>query len=51
MDDFTLLDKAKLPKATFDYITTGSGDEVTMRENVAALQRVADVPRRCMAPA
>ena len=44
VEDFKLLAKAKLPKATFDYITTGSGDEVTMRENVAALQRLHVLP-------
>ena len=33
--DFQTLAAAKLPKATFDYITTGSADEITLRENVA----------------
>ena len=34
----------KLPKATFDFIETGSADEVTLRENVAALQRLKILP-------
>lgn len=44
VEDFKWLAKAKLPKATFDYITTGSADEITMRENVAALQRLKVLP-------
>ncbi len=42
--DFQALAAAKLPKATFDYITTGSADEVTLRENVAAFQRIRILP-------
>jgi isopentenyl diphosphate isomerase/L-lactate dehydrogenase-like FMN-dependent dehydrogenase len=44
VEDFRLLAQAKLPKATFDYITTGSADEVTLRENVAAFQRIKILP-------
>src|SRR5262249_29851265 len=44
VDDFKLLAKAKLPKATFDYITTGSADEITRRENGAAFQRIKLLP-------
>ncbi len=40
VDDFTALAKAKLPKATFEYITTGSEDEVTLKDNVAAFRRI-----------
>ncbi|HND54634.1 MAG TPA: alpha-hydroxy acid oxidase, partial [Pirellulaceae bacterium] len=36
--------EAKLPKATFDYISTGSADEVTLRENTAAFQRFRILP-------
>lgn len=42
--DFQALAAAKLPKATFDYITTGSADEVTLRENVVAFQRIRILP-------
>ncbi|MTV81017.1 alpha-hydroxy-acid oxidizing protein, partial [Streptococcus pneumoniae] len=35
---------SKLPKATFEYISTGSADEVTLRENVAAFQRIRILP-------
>lgn len=42
--DFQALAAAKLPKATYDYITTGSADENTLRENVAAFQRIRILP-------
>ncbi|MCE9524931.1 MAG: alpha-hydroxy-acid oxidizing protein [Planctomycetales bacterium] len=42
--DFQSLAAAKLPKATYDYITTGSADEITLRENVAAFQRIRILP-------
>ena len=42
--DYEALAKAKLPPSTFDYIATGSGDEVTLRENVAAFQRIKVLP-------
>jgi isopentenyl diphosphate isomerase/L-lactate dehydrogenase-like FMN-dependent dehydrogenase len=42
--DFQTLAAAKLPKATYDYITTGSADEITLRENVAAFQRIRILP-------
>ncbi len=42
--DFETLAKAKLPPATFDYIATGSGDEITLRENVADFQRIKILP-------
>lgn len=42
--DFQTLAAAKLPKATYDYIATGSADEVTLRENVAAFQRIKILP-------
>jgi 4-hydroxymandelate oxidase len=35
---------ARLPKATYDYITSGSADEITLRENVAAFQRIRILP-------
>ena len=42
--EFVPLAKSKLPKATFEYISTGSGEEVTLRENVAAYRRIRVVP-------
>ncbi len=44
VDDFRVLARAKLPKATYEYITTGSADEITLRENVAAFQRLKVLP-------
>jgi 4-hydroxymandelate oxidase len=44
VDDFKMLAKARLPKATFDYITTGSADEVTLRQNVKAFRRIKILP-------
>jgi 4-hydroxymandelate oxidase len=38
--DFAARARAVLPPATFDYIATGSTDEVTLRDNVAAFQRL-----------
>ncbi len=42
--DYRALAKTKLPKPTFEYIDTGSADEVTLRENVAAFQRLKILP-------
>ncbi len=42
--DFQLLASARLPKATYEYITTGSADEITLRENIAAFQRIRILP-------
>lgn len=36
--------KAKLPRPTFEYISTGSADQLTLRENVAAFQRIRVLP-------
>lgn len=44
VEDFIPLAQAKLPQATFDYITTGSEDEVTLRDNVAAFRRIKVLP-------
>src|SRR5690349_21316688 len=44
VDDFKMLAKARLPKATFDYITTGSADEITLRQNVKAFRRIKILP-------
>lgn len=42
--DFQELARDALPQATYEYITTGSTDEVTLRENVAAFQRLRILP-------
>lgn len=42
--DFQALARAALPPATYDYITTGSTDEVTLRDNVVAFQRIRVLP-------
>lgn len=44
VSDFQEQAKAALPPATYDYITTGSTDEVTLRDNVAAFQRLRLLP-------
>ena len=44
IDDFVGLAQAKLPKPTFDYITTGSEDQVTLRDNIEAFRRIRMVP-------
>ena len=42
--DFRELAKAKLPGPTFDYVETGSTEQVTLRENTAAFQRLRLLP-------
>ncbi|NQV28216.1 MAG: alpha-hydroxy-acid oxidizing protein [Rhodopirellula sp.] len=44
INDFIPLAQAKLPKATFEYITSGSEDEVTLRDNVDAFRRLRILP-------
>ncbi|MDA1012981.1 MAG: alpha-hydroxy acid oxidase [Planctomycetota bacterium] len=44
VDDFIPRAQATLPKATFEYITSGSEDEVTLRDNVAAFRRLRVLP-------
>jgi isopentenyl diphosphate isomerase/L-lactate dehydrogenase-like FMN-dependent dehydrogenase len=44
VDDFEALAREKLPLATFEYISTGSADEVTRQENVAAERRLKLLP-------
>lgn len=44
VDDFQALAKAKLPPMVYDYITSGSTDQVTLRENVAAFRRLQILP-------
>jgi len=42
--DIQAMASAKLPKATFEYIATGSADQITLKENVAAFQRLRVFP-------
>jgi 4-hydroxymandelate oxidase len=42
--DFQAWAKETLPPATYDFITTGSADEITLRENVLAFQRLRILP-------
>lgn len=42
--DFQPLARENLPQETYDYITTGSTNEVTLRDNVAAFQRIRLLP-------
>lgn len=42
--DFQALAKAALPQATYDYITDGSTDQITLRENTAAFSRIRLLP-------
>ena len=44
VNDFVELARAKLPQATFEYITSGSEDEVTLRDNVEAFRRIRVLP-------
>ncbi|REJ89785.1 MAG: alpha-hydroxy-acid oxidizing protein [Planctomycetota bacterium] len=44
VDDFIELARRNLPKATFEYITSGSEDEVTLRDNVDAFRRIRVLP-------
>jgi len=42
--DVRQLAREKLPQATFDYIDTGSADQYTLRDNLAALQKIKVLP-------
>lgn len=42
--DFQALARAVLPPASYEYIASGSTDEVTLRDNVAAFQRIGLLP-------
>ena len=44
VNDFVGQAKARLPRASFDYVTTGSEDEVTLKDNVAAFRRIRVLP-------
>lgn len=42
--DFQRLAKHTLPRATYDYITSGSADELTLEANVEAFRRINVLP-------
>ena len=42
--DFQAWAKEALPRATYDFITTGSAAEITLQENVLAFQRLRILP-------
>jgi len=44
VEDFVPIAKKNLPKATFDYITTGSEAEVTLNENRRAFEKIQFMP-------
>ena len=44
VQDLIPLAKAKLPRAVFEYIASGSEDEVTLEDNVAAFRRIRVLP-------
>ena len=44
IEDFIPLAQAKLPRATFEYVTHGSEDQITLRENVEAFRRLRLLP-------
>ncbi|HXN98084.1 MAG TPA: alpha-hydroxy acid oxidase [Candidatus Acidoferrales bacterium] len=43
--DFELLAKAKMPAMAWEYVTAGAGDEITVRWNQEAFQRIRLKPR------
>src|SRR5262245_55309301 len=44
VEEFRRAAQAKLSKTVYEYITTGSADEITLRENLAAFQRLRLLP-------
>ena len=43
--DFEFLAKAKMPATSWEYVTAGAGDEITVRWNIEAYQRIRLRPR------
>ena len=44
INEFETLARLRLPKATFEYISTGSANEETLRDNTAAFSRLKILP-------
>src|SRR5580698_10097841 len=51
IEDLRRLARKRLPRAVFDYVDGGAGDEVTLRENCRAFEEVILRPRHAVAPA
>jgi isopentenyl diphosphate isomerase/L-lactate dehydrogenase-like FMN-dependent dehydrogenase len=49
IEDLRQLARKRLPRAVFDYVDGGAGDEVTLRENCRAFQEVVLRPRHAVA--
>jgi L-lactate dehydrogenase (cytochrome) len=49
IEDLRRMARRRLPRAVFDYVDGGAGDEVTLRENCRAFQDVALRPRHAVA--
>ena len=49
IEDLRRLARRRLPRAVFDYMDGGAGDEVTLRENCRAYQEVILRPRHAVA--
>jgi L-lactate dehydrogenase (cytochrome) len=49
IEDLRRLARRRLPRAVFDYMDGGAGDEVTLRENCRAFQEVILRPRHAVA--
>lgn len=45
LNDFELIAREKLPHASYEYFAGGAGDEITLRENRLAFERISLVPR------
>ena len=48
IEDLRRLARKRLPRAVFDYVDGGAGDEVTLRENCRAFQEVVLRPRQAV---
>src|SRR5579863_7804991 len=49
IEDLRRLARHRLPRAVFDYMDGGAGDEVTLRENCRAFEEVVLRPRHAVA--
>ena len=45
LDEFEAIAREKLPHASYEYFAGGAGDEVSLRENRLAFERIALIPR------
>src|SRR5277367_5876509 len=49
IEDLRRMARRRLPRAVFDYVDGGAGDEVTLRENCHAFREVILRPRHAVA--